>query len=197
MTLQQAAQSFLERGTAKPTPSEVVTALLQAEKRARKDHIHYSWEQLMGNWRLYFITGTRKTRQRAGVLLGAGRYLPQWIKIQLSYTQTPLVETEEDTLAGTVVNSVQLGSLQLSLTGPVKFLPQKNILAFDFTRMKIEVFGVTLYSGSLGNGQLKEKQFYQARINQQVFFVYFLIEPEIIAARGRGGGLALWVREHQ
>ena len=131
--LQQAAQSFGDRKITKPAPSEVVTALLEAEKRARNDRIRYSWEQLLGNWRLYFITGTRKTRQKAGVVLGAGRYLPQWIKIQLSYSQTPLVETAEETLAGTVVNSVQLGSLQLSLTGPVKFLPQKNILAFDFT----------------------------------------------------------------
>ena len=70
--LQRAANYFTEQ-TNLPSPPEVVNGLLEAEKAAKKEKISYSWEDLIGNWRLCFVTGTKKTRKKAGVVLGAGR----------------------------------------------------------------------------------------------------------------------------
>lgn len=65
-----------------PPPAEtVVNALLATEKAARQDKPSYCFDSLVGTWQLRFIMGTKKTRQRAGVVLGAGRYLPRWVKI--------------------------------------------------------------------------------------------------------------------
>ena len=86
--------------------------------------------------------------------------------------------------------------MQLSLTGPVKFVAPKNILAFDFTRMKIKLLGLTLYNGYIRDGEAKEANFYDERISKQAFFAYFYITDSAIAARGRGGGLALWSKNH-
>ena len=189
--LQRAANYFTEQ-TNLPSSSEVVNALLEAEKTAKKEKISYSWEDLIGNWRLCFVTGTKKTRKKAGVVLGAGRYLPRLVKISLNYS------SQEESLAnqGTVENRVEIGSLQLSLTGPVKFVAPKNILAFDFTRMKIKLLGLTLYNGYIRDGEAKEANFYDERISKQAFFAYFYITDSAIAARGRGGGLALWSKNH-
>ena len=187
--LQQAANYFSDQ-TNLPSASEVVNALLEAEKIAKKEKISYSWESLIGNWRLCFITGTKKTRKKAGIVLGAGRYLPRLVHISLNYSPTK----ESSDNQGNVENCVSVGGLQLSLTGPVKFLAPKNILAFDFTRMKLKLFGFTLYNGYIRDGKTKEASFYNDKISQQAFFAYFYITKSAIAARGRGGGLALWTK---
>ena len=189
LILQQAANYFLDQSNL-PSSSEVVNALLEAEKFAKKEKISYSWESLIGNWRLCFVTGTKKTRKKAGIVLGAGKYLPRFVKISLNYF--PSEESSEN--QGNVENCVNVGGLQLSLTGPVKFLAPKNILAFDFTRMKLKVFGVTLYNGYIRDGKTKEASFYTDKISQQAFFAYFYLTDSAIAARGRGGGLALWTK---
>ena len=183
----QAAANYFTEQTNLPKASEVVTSLLEVEKITKKEKISYPWDDLIGTWRLCFVTGTKKTRNKAGIVLGAGRYLPRIAKISLNYYSEEL-----STNQGNVENSVEIGGLQLSLTGPVKFLNPKNILAFDFTRMKVKFFGLTLYDGYIRGGKNKEESFYTDKISQQAFFSYFYITNSAIAARGRGGGLALW-----
>jgi hypothetical protein len=181
--------SVLERAIASPTttsPEEVVRALLAAETEAKKNKLHYSFERLIGSWRLCFITGTKKTRQKAGIVLGAGRYLPQFLKIQITYSSS----SEPD--RGTVENSVSLVGIKLTLTGPIKFLTPKNILVFDFTRIQIQFWGVKIYEGYIRGGETKEAEFFPTSVSKQAFFSYFSIADRLIAARGKGGGLALW-----
>jgi hypothetical protein len=178
--------------SSKPPASELVEALLTVEKTTKRNRESYAFQQLLGTWRLRFVTGTKKTRQRAGIMLGKGRYLPSWVKISLSYTAN---EEEKASGIGRVQNLVKLGSLQFSLTGPIKFLTPKNILAFDFTRMAIALFGIKLYDGYIRNGKNSEVNFYRETIQKQAFFNYFLVREDLIAARGRGGGLAIWVRD--
>ena len=187
--IEQAAE-FLQSKISKPPVSEaVVEALIEAEKIAKQSKINYSYSQLLGNWRLGFITGTKKTRKRAGVVLGAGKFLPKLVKIQLSYSQ--LEDSQEK---GNVENSVEFGLLKIVLTGPVRFWSKQNILAFDFTQMRLSLSGLKLYQGYIRGGKERETNFYQQTLKQQAFFTYFLVEESYIAARGRGGGLALWVR---
>lgn len=185
--LEQAIQFLTSTITTPPTRENVVEALLQAEKTAKQGKIRYTYQQLLGTWQLGFITGTKRVRQRAGVMLGTGRFLPQWVKIQLSYL-APVSSDEQ----GTVENAVELGPLKMVLTGPVQFYPRTNILAFDFTRMKVYLSGLKLYAGYIRDGKNREVSFYQQSIKEQAFFTYFLVENNCIAARGRGGGLALW-----
>ncbi|MDY7014833.1 MAG: hypothetical protein SVX43_14765 [Cyanobacteriota bacterium] len=180
--LQQATRSH----SPNVPPPAVVEALLQTEKTAKQTKVRYSFEQLLGHWRLRFVTGTKKSRQKAGIVLGAGRYIPSFIDIQLSYSAA-----EPSAEAGRVENCVVLGPLKFILTGPVKWLPQ-NILAFDFMRMSVQLWGKTFYRGNLRGGEETEEAFYRERIGKQAFFSYFWVSEDAIAARGRGGGLALW-----
>ena len=173
-----------------PNSSELVKALLNVEKAAKKKKISYSFSDLIGCWNLRFITGTKKSRKKVGVALGAGRYIPQLIQIQITY--------EKDNASintGRVINSVKIAFLNLSLSGPVKFISPKNILAFDFTSLKIKIFSWNIYDGYISNGAVRDKEFYQNKLSRQAFFSYFLIEENAISARGKGGGLALWGRE--
>jgi hypothetical protein len=184
------AIAFLTTPSAKPpVPEAVVEALLQAEKTAKQSKVRHTYPQLLGTWRLGFITGTKRSRKRAGVILGAGRFLPSWVKIHLSYSQS-----ESNQEQGTVQNSVAFGLLQLVLTGPTQFWSKTNMLAFDFTRMRVSLSGLKLYDGYIRKGQDREARFYEQGVKEQAFFTYFLVQNNAIAARGRGGGLALWTR---
>jgi len=184
-----------ETKSARPKPETVVSTLVNLERVGKKATSVASYKQLMGKWRLCFITGTKKTRQRTGVILGAGRYLPSWLKIHLSYADNSddlnLTEAEP----GRVENSVSVAGLTLTLSGPTKFLPKQKILAFDFTHLTLQVLGKAIYSGNIRGGQNSQDKFDQEPLKKQAFFRYFLLEENYIAARGRGGGLAVWRRE--
>lgn len=189
LILEQAAHSFITQAKDRPVPQAVIDALLAEEKNAKKAKTSLSLEQIKGTWRLFFIAGTKKAQSRAGVILGAGRYITNWVKIYISYSST------ENSEIGTIDNSVQFGSLTLSLSGPMKILPNRKIVVFDFTRMTLQVFGQKIYSGYIRGGQKSEENFEQAKINKQAFFNYFTVSDKIIAARGKGGGLAIWLKE--
>lgn len=184
------ATDFLTTSTTKaPAASSVVEELLMAEKNTKQQKIRYAYTQLLGTWRLGFITGTKKSQKRAGVILKAGRFLPAIVKIQLTYQQSE-VNSEQ----GIVKNSVEVGLLKLVLTGPTQFWQNTNILAFDFTQMQVTLAGLKLYSGYIRGGKKREEDFYQQKLKEQAFFNYFLVEDDYIAARGKGGGLALWTK---
>lgn len=186
-------QTMIDPARSSPASETVVTALVNLEKANKKTTEPISYDQLLGKWRLWWITGTKKTRQRSGVILGSGRYLPQWLKITLSYSKNSDF-TLTDAEAGNVENSVSFAGINLTLTGPTKFFPKQKILAFDFTELTIKCFGKIIYSGNIRKGKASRETFYQEPIKKQAFFRYFLMEEDCIAARGRGGGLALWKR---
>jgi hypothetical protein len=198
--LEKTVRSILTSAAEKPTPAELVAALLELEKASKSQKQTDSIDRLMGTWRLAFVTGTKKSRQRAGIVLGAGRYLPNWVEISLSYSPVSPEDdrsSSEDFEVGWVQNRVAWGTTQLSLTGPLKFLRKNNLLAFDFTRIQVSVLGIKLYDGYVGGGRKKEGEFDGERIGKQAFFNYFWIGETAIAARGKGGGLALWVRRSE
>lgn len=190
LLLQQAAQAFLHGTGSKPLAADLVAALLDLEKQARQDKTSHQFSDLVGTWRLCFITGTKKARNRAGIVLGAGRYLFAPIKIEIRFQQTT-------TDQGSVDNVVQVGLVTLSVSGPAKFQSKKNLLAFDFTQLQLQILGIPIYKGYIRGGKTSEEKFYETSIAKQAFFAFFVIQPELIAARGRGGGLALWVKSDE
>ena len=173
-----------------PSSGALVDALLGCEKQKAKDLESISLKSLIGTWNLRFITGTKKTRKKAGVILGTGRYIPHLIGISIRY------ESENPSSnQGKVTNSVKIASIQLSLTGPIEFFPKQRILAFDFTYLKFAIAGKNIYQGYVKQGKQRESEFFSSKLKERAFFKYFSILENAIAARGKGGGLALWSRE--
>ncbi|MBF2098946.1 MAG: hypothetical protein IGQ88_11310 [Gloeomargaritaceae cyanobacterium C42_A2020_066] len=170
----------------RPAAQALIQPLLILERQARLHRHALAPQDLQGTWRLVWITGTQKARRRLAPVLGAGRYLPKGLGITLTYDWTE---------AGTVANQVCLGPLSLTLSGPAKLVPPRPILAFDFTQVTLAVAGRPLITRPLRGGPAATASFYTQPVQKQAFFVYFWVTPQAIAARGRGGGLALWVRQ--
>ncbi|WP_088893680.1 hypothetical protein [Leptolyngbya ohadii] len=211
--LSQAAQSYRSRGSfavpisrsqpERPQPEKVVEALLQAELAAKQQRLQYSFDDLLGEWRLCFTTGVRKrsssSGRKQGIRLTKGFYLPQWAPAQIGFFAAPEAVTAGSG-QGTIANQIQLGAVRLRFTGAAKYLGKKNLLAFDFSQIAIDCFGKTIVQTGFRGGQTKAAQFEQIPFEQipiakLPFFAFFSVTPDWVAARGRGGGLALWVRQ--
>jgi hypothetical protein len=182
-TLQTAATAFRSSGK-RPPAAEVVKALLEAEKTAKQQKITYPLTSLLGRWRLCFIV-TGKPKEVAGIVKGRGWYVPI-TKAYISFSQNG------DVLE--IGNELKVGAIAFKVTGPFQYLGQKNILAFDFTQMQLSLFGRQVYSGNFGSGQAQD--FAKRSIAKLAFFAFFIVTDDLIAARGRGGGLALWIRDN-
>ncbi|MEH2091803.1 hypothetical protein CDG77_24530 [Nostoc sp. 'Peltigera membranacea cyanobiont' 213] len=189
--LSQAAAAYRRQRDPRPIAEGLVNALLQSEKSAKQQHLTYPFESLLGKWQLCFATGTKKVREHGGIGLGKGFYVPKFIRIHVSFNAT----LEEDSDRGKICNQVELGPVLLKLTGPVQYTGKKNLLAFDFNQMIISLFGRVVYNRPIRSGKVKTEDFYNQSIAQQPFFAFFLVSEDFIAARGRAGGLAFWIRE--
>ncbi|MBD2296726.1 hypothetical protein H6G06_25395 [Anabaena sphaerica FACHB-251] len=190
-TLTQAVAAY-RQGNKLPAAEIVVNALLQAEKNAKQQRLNYPFDSLVGKWRLCFATGTKKVRRRGGIILGKGFYVPKFASAHISFS----ADLEKSAGRGEIANQVQLGSMLLKLTGLAQYLGKKNLLAFDFTQMQISLFNRVVYNQRIRSGKVESEDFYHQSIAKLPFFAFFLITEDFIAARGRGGGLAIWIREN-
>jgi hypothetical protein len=189
-TLTQAANS-LHHKTDRPSTKSVVAALLTAEKTAKQQRLTFPADALIGQWQLRF-TAPRNAHFKQNEPTGRGFYVPRMAPAQISFRRIESTEPNTSWLA--INNQVQIGSLRLKLTGPARYLGKKNLLAFDFTEWQLTAFSRRLYGGEFRGGQDKAENFASQSIAKLPFFAFFLITEDFIAARGRGGGVALWVR---
>lgn len=172
-----------------PSKEVMVTALQSAEIFARREKLIIPFESLLGEWRLCFATGAKKDKQRGGIKLGSGFYFPKVTPASIAFTQ------DIGTSTGTVTNKLIVAAVQFQFTGPCRYPGKKNLLAFDFIQLQIKILGATVYQGKIRSGKRGGKDFEQLTIANLPFFAFFWAGEHGIAARGRGGGLALWVRD--
>jgi hypothetical protein len=184
--------SILERAANsadRPSSAEMVTALQAAEITARKSKLAIPFASLVGEWRLCFATGAKKDKQRGGIKLGKGYYLPKFAPASIAFTR------DLDSSMGSATNRLLVGGVQLQFTGPCRYPDKKNLLIFDFTQIQFKLFGATVYEGKIRSGKNASPNFAQLSTAKLPFFSFFWVGGNGIAARGRGGGMALWVRD--
>lgn len=198
LLLEKVAQFVLTGHGEKPDSHLVAETLIRCEHHAKKNKENHHFESLVGTWRLCWVSGTQKLRKQAGVFMGSGLYIPGFVNIKIIYSQYPnsrlLINPPPEIDAVIIQNCVHFNGLNLTLTGPTKFIDKNNILAFDFTHLTAKLWGLNLYEGKMPGTPSNTEQFYQDSIKKQAFFAFFVITPNLIAARGRGGGVALWAK---
>lgn len=159
-------------------PKEVFNALRTLEKAKLKSP---EWPMMVGGssspgkrWRLVFTTGTSKVREALkGNGEGGGNYFP------LTAAQ------RWDASNGEIENGIFLGLVaSLTFKGPYSFTGKK--LSFDFDTLKLRIGPLKF------EFKLKEKIVNYKADPKDPFFIIFYVDEDIIAARGRGGGIAFW-----
>ncbi|MEM6502223.1 MAG: hypothetical protein AAF685_10335 [Cyanobacteria bacterium P01_C01_bin.89] len=200
-TLRQVAIAYdTKKLSTRPDPAAIVESMTTLERGRRGERRELSLDDVLGDWRLIFVTGTQKTRKKAGTMIGAGRYLPGLVNITISYRADDTVNAGENTAkdaeqnTGRVVNQVKLGGLTFTVTGPIEAIAGRQTLAFDFTQWCVGLGSWMPFNGELGNGADGDVTFTERSLKDRPFFNYFWTDERAIAARGKGGGLALWIR---
>ncbi|MEM0981964.1 MAG: hypothetical protein AAGH78_17045 [Cyanobacteria bacterium P01_H01_bin.58] len=179
--------AFQKSAGPRPSTTAVTAALLAVEKAAKETRQAIAPASLCGTWRLCFSAG-KKARYHAGQPTGNGFYVPKIAIAQITFAQD-LAEPHHLTVA----NELRIGPLHLRFTGPARYPGKKNLLVFDFTHLAIRCFGLRLYQGAVAAKKYQEQSFEETAIAKLPFFAFFAATDTYIAARGRGGGLAIWV----
>jgi hypothetical protein len=207
----QLCQALQTHTRSKEAPAAIqIAEALQQVERTRRARPLPDYGQLLGTWRLVLVARLRSGQQPKP----SAQRVPSWLPIRITYARTdacpdtstiavPAGHTDQteksiraDVDRGCVKNEVQLGLLTLTLTGPTVFYRNRNILAFDFTRLQLQLAGQVMYAGMIRGGAARDAAFYDLSLKEQAFFNFFWCDPQGIAARGKGGGLALWRREN-
>ena len=84
-----------------------------------------------------------------------------------------------------IANRVSLGPVRLSFDGTAELRGRRPLLAFSFTSMRLQVGSLTLLNQSLPAPTLQRQPFFA--------LIALGADRHWLCARGRGGGLALWI----
>jgi hypothetical protein len=173
-------------GQSRPNGQAVTRALLDAERQGKQQRRSILPEELLGTWQLRF-TAPKKPTYKDGNPTANGFYIPGIARATLSFAQAP------DYASGlSIQNQLQVGGIKLRFVGPARLLAEKNLLAFDFVRLQILLGTITLLSLPIRGGRSKAPDLEQVPVGELPFFAFFAATEVYLAARGRGGGLALW-----
>ncbi|PSN17249.1 hypothetical protein C7271_18700 [filamentous cyanobacterium CCP5] len=164
----------------RPSPAELARAMLLAEKSVRGQQLDV--KALVGVWQLRF-TVPKKPRLKDDQPTQRGFYIPRLVQAEIGF------QTQPAPTPLAIHNQLKLGPLILRLTGNAKPVG-KNLIAFEFNHVQVSGGRFTLYRGQIHTSPLPPSE----QIGKAAFFSFFATASDYIAARGRGGGLALWAR---
>lgn len=150
------------------------------ELESRKKGSKLQMVDLVGSWKLKTIWG--KTNQEASSLSGS------LLRAAQARLAIKIVDTDELELH----NSIGLLGITLSFKGPGVLVQKRPLLQFYFQKLQIGIAQIHLISFSLPAPTQGAEPFFAliARGETETGDVW-------LAARGRGGGLALWMREDE
>ena len=185
---------YLAAETKREDPEKVLDALESLEKLTREKvkaegEIASSelLQNLKGDWRLVFTTGTKDTQKRLGAKIN---YFP--LKAVQSF--------DPSTNPFAIQNGIYIGDFALiKFFGDFEFNLKSRKLEFDFDKIAVLGFEINLGKGKaaeLGSasGLGSKNNENLIKNNKKPFFNWISADDKIATARGGGGGLALWKR---
>ena len=156
--------------SASASPEVSARELLQLEGHARRSGSGVEAQALQGCWKLELVWP--KGQQRASAFSG-------WLLRGLSARLEIGVDREGLLLS----NAVNLGAVELRFRGRGRLEGKRPLLLFSFEQLQL----------SLGGWRLVERSLPAPAPQRMPFFALIHRDPSgWLAARGRGGGLALW-----
>jgi hypothetical protein len=156
--------------SASASPEVCAHELLHLEQQARRSGSGVEADALQGCWHLQLVWP--KGQQRASAFSG-------WLLRGLSAR----LEIGTDPEGLLLSNAVNLGAVELRFRGRGRLEGKRPLLLFSFEQLQL----------SLGGWRIVERTLPSPAPQRMPFFALIHRDPSgWLAARGRGGGLALW-----
>lgn len=160
-----------------------------------KSKFNVTGDMLNGEWELVYTTGTNKNKANVN-RNGDGTYFP--IKAVQSFD----IKNER------IRNGVYVGPIKFFFDGPFIWRQNLKMLEFTFTKCSVGVFsfvkGFDIDDGKWdavkateektteGQGKITKSSNKSSKPGANPFFKFVYADEKCVAARGRGGGLAMW-----
>ena len=180
---------------------DVYASIAALEKRKpAKGEAKVNGADLNGKWRLVYTSGTKNVKANLNKAGFGGSYFP------VPAIQSFDVQNER------IRNGIYLGPIEFFFDGPFLWRENLGMLEFTFTKVSLKLgplgpWSVDIDDGkwegvkgaeqaaSAGGGRIEKADAKATKPGANPFFKFVFADDRCIAARGRGGGLALWARE--
>ena len=154
--------------------------LKEFEKKARVEGSGIEFNSLLGTWKFYSVwkQGSDKEDAISSTLL---QVLSATLELNKE-KQNP----KKDTFI--IANSIRFGLLTLRFSGCANLERKQPLLPFSFDCIQIKFASLTILKKSLSTPDRKKRP----------FFALIAVDSQSrwLSARGKGGGLALWVKDN-
>ncbi len=153
--------------------------LIEFEKKARVEGSGIEFDSLLGLWKFHSVwkQGSDKGDSISSTLL-------QILSASLELKKNSENPKEKKF---TIANSIKFGLLTLRFSGSANLERKQPLLPFSFDCIQIKLASLTVLKRSLPSPNQKNRP----------FFALIAIDSngKWLSARGKGGGLALWVKD--
>jgi hypothetical protein len=166
----------MESPPALPSGSE----LLALERQSRAGGSGVGPAELVGCWRLEQLWSKAEAKP-----LGATAAMLRQLQASLTIAVVDESPAAERGPLFSVQNSVQLGPIQLRFRGHGSLRGKRPLLEFWFEELELRLGPRSIWRQPIQR---------QPQPKRRPFFALIASQPNWLAARGRGGGLALWLR---
>ena len=149
----------------------------QLEQNSQKEGSGIVYEELLGIWRFQYVwkKGSDEIDNISSTIL-------QVLSARLELTK----KDPENNLNFAIKNSISFGPLNIIFTGSASLKGLRPLLPFCFDNFKINIGNFSIINKSIKKPKEKEMPFFSLIGISKV--------DNWMCARGRGGGLAIWIR---
>ena len=154
-----------------------IKELKRLEKNSQKNGSGIIYEDLLGIWKFQYVWGKESDEIKN---------IPSSILQVLSAKLELKKKNKEDQLNFEIKNSINLGLLNIIFTGIAELKGLRPLLTFYFEELKISFSNFPIFNKELKKPEDKKMPFFS--------LVGISTKDKWMCARGRGGGLAIWVK---
>ncbi len=158
------------------TPS--IEELLRLEGLAQKSGSGIEFDSLIGIWRFLYVW-QQETDDENTLASSLLRLFSANLELRSNQEDQECVKFD-------IINSIQFGALQIRFVGLGDLTGRRPLLLFYFERIELKLGGRLLLSRTLDIPDEKQRPFFS--------LIGMESTGRWLAARGKGGGLALWLK---
>ncbi len=147
------------------------------EKNSQKNGSGIIYEELLGIWKFQYVWGKGSDEIKN---------IPSSILQVLSAKLELKKKNKEDKLNFEINNSINFGLLNIIFIGSAELKGLRPLLTFYFEEFKISIGNFPIFNKELKKTEDKKMPFFS--------LIGISTKDKWMCARGRGGGLAIWVK---
>ena len=147
------------------------------EKNSQKNGSGIVYEELLGIWKFKYLWG-----KESDEIKNISSSILQVLSARLELKS----KNKENQINYEIKNSIDFGLLNITFTGSAELRGLRPLLAFYFEELKISIINFPIFNKELKKPEDKKTPFFS--------LVGISTKDKWLCARGRGGGLAIWVK---